>query len=148
LSMTKRPKHTFEPPNRGKVAKDGGQADNVPKQNFKWTINRCDRGGQFSVLKINIENFIENVIPKLQDFETMLWSEIEGKQGSHFVQLSDLSKTAQTRLEEISENDCDALFSLRISGKERIWGMRDINVLRIMWWDPDHLVCPSPKKHT
>jgi uncharacterized phage-associated protein len=29
-----------------------------------------------------------------------------------------------------------------------VWCIRHLNVMRILWWDPDHLVCPSVMKHT
>jgi hypothetical protein len=38
------------------------------------------------------------------------------------------------------------LFSLRITGKMRLWGIRDIETLRVLWWDPQHSVCPPLKK--
>ena len=36
----------------------------------------------------------------------------------------------------------------RISGPGRVWGIREEHVLDLLWWDPRHEVCPSPKKHT
>ncbi len=34
------------------------------------------------------------------------------------------------------------------NGKQRIWGIKDRNILKVLWWDPDHEVCPSLKKYT
>lgn len=84
---------------------------------------------------------------KLGAFEGMTWSDIE-RAGSHNVAIDKLSKPARDRLTEIKQDDLDELFSLRLSGKERIWGIRDRSVLRLLWWDPEHAVCPSTKKHT
>jgi len=42
----------------------------------------------------------------------------------------------------------DALYSLRLSGKLRLWGVRDRSVLQLLWYDPEHQVCPSPLKNT
>jgi hypothetical protein len=55
---------------------------------------------------------------------------------------------AQRRLTEIDRDEQAQLFSIRIAAKKRIWGIRDIVILRLLWWDPNHEVCPSPKKHT
>lgn len=77
----------------------------------------------------------------------MTWSGVMGN-GSHPVPLDNLTTEAVRRLEEIGQADVDELFSLRLSGKERIWGIRDRHILKVLWWDPDHLVCPSIKKHT
>ncbi|RKZ46349.1 MAG: hypothetical protein DRR00_24365, partial [Candidatus Parabeggiatoa sp. nov. 3] len=52
------------------------------------------------------------------------------------------------RLAEIHQDDIDELFSLRLSGKERLWGILDNHILKILWWDANHDVWPSKKKHT
>lgn len=88
------------------------------------------------------------VLAKLRDFESMTWLEIDGPTGSHGVPLHRLSKPAQQRLTELRQDDAAELFSLRITGKRRVWGILDEHVLRILWWDPEHQVCPSLKKHT
>jgi len=83
---------------------------------------------------------------KLRDFEHMTWLDIE-RGGSHPVEVSRIIREAQRRLQELRINQ-DPLFSLRLSGRERIWGVRVGNVLSVIWWDPKHAICPSEKKHT
>jgi hypothetical protein len=78
----------------------------------------------------------------------MTWAQIEGPTGSHFVEFEDLCPEAQKRLTEIGKDEQARLFSVRIAGELRVWGVRDIAILRVLWWDPDHSVCPSQKKHT
>ena len=77
----------------------------------------------------------------------MTWGEVEGR-GSHFVDVDNCSREAQKRLEEIKLDDLEQLFSLRIGGRKRIFGWRREAVLYVLWWDPDHKVCPSEMKHT
>lgn len=77
----------------------------------------------------------------------MKWSEIKSHQ-SHTVTVSTISNEAQKRLRDIQQDDIDELFSLRLSGTERIWGIRDGRVFYVLWWDPEHTVCPAHKKHT
>jgi hypothetical protein len=91
---------------------------------------------------------LENILPKIKAFESMTWSEIEGRTGSHFVEVDKIIPAAQRRLAERGQGDIDELFSLRLAGKPRIWGIRDRHILKVLWWDPGHQVCPSPKKHT
>lgn len=90
---------------------------------------------------------IRRVMGSLKSYETMTWSEIEGRR-NHFIKLSDCVKEARDRLQELQHDDVDELFSLRITGAERVFGIREMSVLSILWWDPGHQVCPSPKKHT
>lgn len=87
------------------------------------------------------------IINKLGDFETMTWGDIEGP-NNHSVEKYKLIKDAQQRLESINQDDVDELFSFRLNGRNRVWGIRDGQVFKLLWWDPEHQVCPSPKKHT
>jgi hypothetical protein len=40
------------------------------------------------------------------------------------------------------------MFRFRLAGEKRLWGFRDHAVFRVVWWDPEHEVCPSEKGHT
>ena len=90
---------------------------------------------------------VRDVRTKLAHYESMTWSSIEGP-NNHFVSVGDLAKAARDRLTAIRQDDVDELFSLRLSGKERIYGVRVEAVLRLLWWDPYHEVYPVEKKHT
>lgn len=87
---------------------------------------------------------------KLGHFEARTWHEIliESKKQNHSVPISDLSSDARQRLQDLQLDDVDSLISLRLAGKQRIWGILDNAVLQVLWWDPEHQVCPAPKKHT
>jgi hypothetical protein len=87
---------------------------------------------------------------KLSHFETMTWNEIlvRGRKQNHYVSRDDLSADAENRLVKLRQDDIDSLLSLHLGGKERVWGMMEGGVLRLLWWDPSHKVCPSLKKHT
>ena len=84
---------------------------------------------------------------KLKHFESMRWSDIE-RSGSHNIEVEDIHTDAFDQLVEFKLDDTEEVFSLRLSGKQRVWGIRDRNLLRLLWWDPLHEICPSPKKHT
>ena len=77
----------------------------------------------------------------------MMWKEILGRD-SHEVSVEAISKAAQKRLSEIKLDDFERLVSLRFMGSERLWGIKINNILKIIWWDPNHEVYPSKKKHT
>lgn len=64
------------------------------------------------------------------------------------VNIGALCLQARKRLSQIGQGDLDELTSLSLTGTQRVWGIRDVGVLTVLWWDPDHLVCPSLKKHT
>lgn len=58
-----------------------------------------------------------------------------------------LSKEAQNRLSEIKLY-YDSLFSLRLTGTLRLFGYIENSIFYTIWYDPEHEVCPAPKKHT
>lgn len=95
------------------------------------------------------ENIFSSTIwPKLRDYESMEWGIIEraqhGKQGkskNHFVNVKDLSKDARDRLSVLGVNE-DQLYSLRLDGLSRIYGIREVNVLEILWIDLSHEIYP------
>jgi hypothetical protein len=99
---------------------------------------------------LDTDVFVREVISKLRQFETMTWGEIlsathgkQGKSNSHAVELGKITPDAQKRLQEFNLDDADELISLRLTGVYRIWGLRDGQVLRILWFDEAHQVCPS-----
>lgn len=90
--------------------------------------------------------FWSRIYPKLAGFETMTWGDIKNG-GSHHISIENIIKPARDRLEELRMN-IDEVFSLRLSGRERIFGLRAGRLLKLLWWDPDHEIAPSNKKHT
>lgn len=113
-----------------------------------WHVSSIDSRGRWGWQGLSSKDLWERIHPKLIDFESMTWAEIKRSGNSHSVDISQLCKEAQRRLIEIDQDDLDDLFSLRLSGTERLWGIRDGRVMRLLWWDPNHEVCPSVKRNT
>lgn len=80
----------------------------------------------------------------------MTWDAIvvTAKKFNHAVSCDSLCKSAKNRLQELELDDLDELVSLRVSSKKRIWAIRQGQHCLLLWWDPDHEVCPSEKKNT
>ncbi|HTR23333.1 MAG TPA: hypothetical protein VMI10_05070 [Terriglobales bacterium] len=93
---------------------------------------------------------VHYVREKIKHFEALTWNEIlvRDRQNNHRVEIWKLCKTAQDRLSELKLEDVEELVSLRLAGRERVWGLLEHNVMTLLWWDPFHDVCPSLKKHT
>jgi hypothetical protein len=89
----------------------------------------------------------KEVMEKLHHFETMDERTIRA-QGSHPVGLEQCCKEAQDRLAAIQLDDLDEIMSFRLTGRGRVWCRMDRNVMLALWWDPDHLVCPSLRRYT
>ena len=101
--------------------------------------------------ELNVDGW-QKVIKKLGQFESRTWGQIEDgdpNDSSHLVATTDCpNPEVLRRLQDIKQDDTDYLFSLRLSSRERIYGILDGPVLKILWYDPEHAIWPSPKKHT
>ena len=99
-----------------------------------WT---CAMLGQADAFRVK-----DGLLP----YEQKTWMESVGT-GSVGTQkripVADLGSDAQHRLEELELDDEDALVEFRISYSERVWGVRRNDVCYLLWWDPDHEVCPG-----
>lgn len=115
--------------------------------NPAWQFSTVDIEGPWGWDKIIAESFMSEIIPKMKHFESMTWREILGPT-SHEVYVSQIGSSAQKRLEALKLDDVEKLVSLRFSGQQRLWGIKSDNILKLLWWDPEHEVYPSHKKHT
>ena len=92
----------------------------------------------------------DELLSRLQAWERMTWGEILLAPGSpsHPIPVENLSKKARDRLKVLRLEDLDELVSLRVNSTCRIFGILDAGVYKILWWDPDHRICPAQLKHT
>lgn len=93
-------------------------------------------------------NYASGFIKTLHDLEHMSWGEIIQTYGgkkrgtnSHFIPVCDLCTGAQKRLRELQIEE-DSIFSLRLQGKHRLFGLIDNGIFNIIWYDHNHAVCP------
>ena len=142
----KKPGRDFDPQER-KAPRGGSKIANYGEAHFRWRTSGIDCSGPFGWENANHELLFSHIVPKLHEFEMMLWREVEGD-AHHSCEVDGMCKEAQRRLIELGKDDCDTLFSLRFKGIERVWGIRDRQILNLLWWDPEHRVYPSKKKNT
>jgi len=117
-----------------------------------WAFKQCDLDSDKWSIKKS-DSFYDDILVKLISYEGMTWSEIQSASGgkkagkgtnNHFEDISEMSKEAQRRAREL-HLDVDQLFSLRLSGKERLYGILDNGVFSVLWYDAEHEVYPSAK---
>lgn len=98
--------------------------------------------------------FWKDIYPTLIHFEKKTWFEIEqetyygrgrNKTKHHSIKIAEITSEAKSRLEDLKIEDIDELFSIRLSGKIRIWGIRKQSHFQILWFDLKHEICPSLK---
>jgi len=135
-------------PQTEKSARINPQHSNTEFERPSWVLSIMDIDGPWG-WKIDANKMLE-IRQTLSNYESMNWREIlqNHNSGCHSIPTSKICKEAQVRLVELRQDDTDDLISLRKTGKERIWGIKDRDVLKILWWDPNHEVYPVEKKNT
>ncbi len=142
----KKPKRRITPAFVKKPRKDPYIIDTLSATPV-WQTGAIDLDGPWGWKKIEDGLFFSNILPKIQDLESMTWHEILGR-NHHEINIELISKEAQKRLRELRLDDFETLVSLRLTARQRIWGIKINNIFKILWWDPKHEVYPSKRKYT
>jgi hypothetical protein len=137
-----------EAPKPYKAARFAPSAAESDERKPLWSLAVLDQNGPWGWCKVEGAAILCEIHATLRNYESMEWNHILHKTGSHSIARYKLCKEAQTRLEEIGQADIDDLICLRKEGSQRIWGIKDRHILRVLWWDPDHGVYPVEKQHT
>ena len=151
MSREKKTKKNKGPIVKTIVKDDVSYEDKVPA----WMFDKVDKSGKFA-FDINRQDFNhQKFLDKIVSYSSMTWAELKiqthdnGKSKHHFLSVDDLSKDAQKRIEAMHlDEDTDRLYSIALENKLRIIGLRERDRFHVLWYDPQHDVCPSVKKHT
>ena len=129
--------------------KEPASAPIVSTQNRKlvWKVARIDDNSPWGWNQITCPDFLRNIWNKMRNFETMTWGEILGRH-HHAIAVNDIIEPAQNRLEQLGYDDQAELVSFRLSNTERIWAIRSGEDAFLLWWDPNHEICPSYLRRT
>lgn len=126
------------------AARSGGPAPH-DGETVVWSFAAADLDGDWGWRATAARDWWEGILPKLQHFESMTWSELLRASGGrsrgnnhHAVKVENLTAQAKKRLREIDADDAEELFSLRLAATTRIYGFRDGRALRLLWYDPWH----------
>ena len=112
-----------------------------------WQVSAIDIDGKWGWARIDCPFFFSNIWARMRNLETMTWDDILGRI-HHTVAVRTIIKPAQMRLQELGYDDREELVSFHLTGRQRLWAIRSGNVSYLLWYDPDHEICPSHKKHT
>ena len=120
----------------------------------RWLFSRCDFDHPKWGMACNSSN-LTKVFRYLSDLESQKWGEIltdksgRGKNTrSHEIDLTNLIKEAQVRAVDINVDEFDALCSISVGSRKRVWGYISDGLFYIIWFDMQHEICPTEKRHT
>jgi len=121
---------------------------------FRWSLDLADYRGKWGFdTKVFRDKWCKEIRPKLLSFEDFTWGQLASQpkgRGAgtkhHHVSVSNLIKDAQKRLKkDLKYDDIDEFFSLRLSGKIRIYGIIINEIIYLVWYDPMHEILPVRK---
>lgn len=119
-----------------------------------WSFRYVDMGFPFATKEELSSDVVEKILPALKHYSKHNWHEVRAmtrQKGSrcHSLAADSLSSKAKERLKWlILDDSIDDLFSFTVDGRRRIIGIKSGAVCNILWYDPNHDVSPSAKKHT
>lgn len=125
----------------------GGNPESYYAKAPSWRFSKADFDGEWSPRAILRE---EAVFNRLVSFERQTWGGIvTDKKNNHFIAPNQMIKAARKRIEELRYMEyADSLFSVRVGGRERLWGILADGIFYVVWYDQNHEICPSNLKHT
>ncbi|MER7822842.1 hypothetical protein ABTX85_09795 [Streptomyces sp. NPDC096097] len=91
------------------------------------------------------------ILAELRDFEQFTLNELRNTSdtfSAYGLPQAALCKEAYDRPASMRRDDMTEIHRLRLQGAQRLYGFLDGNVFHVVWWDPEHDVYPSKKKHT
>lgn len=123
---------------------------------FEWSLALADYDGKWGfTTEVFRSEWCGKILQKLKNYESNKWTEIanptSGRSSgtrNHHVVVSNLIKSAKKRLRELDLDDLDQLYSLRLEGKVRLYGVVHGHVFKIIWYDTNHEICPSKPRKT
>lgn len=119
----------------------------VAETHISWRFSKMDMTGEWSWKKLDRAT-LEAVRLKLSEYEKKTWAESYSKKGAGVkqVQTAGIVPAAEERLRRLQLDDAPGLWEFRLTGTQRVWGVRIGEVCYLIWWDPNHTVWPSSTK--
>ena len=112
-----------------------------------WRVSLLEMYTPFGWTEVDEASAVQ-IRERLGNYESMKWKEFVPSYRCHFIKRTNLCKEAQAHLEKIEQDDIDSVMSLGVTQKGRVFGILEHNILKILWWDPDHQICPMEKPNT
>ena len=135
-------------PQRSKNPRLAESPESLNGRRISWHLGLIDDDGPFGWQTVSRAELFDICRSKFKSFETMTWNEVLGRR-HHQLSPDSLSEAAKARLRAINQDDAiEQIVSFALGGKPRVIGIRDRAIFKILWYDPQHQVCPSTLQRT
>lgn len=138
----------------GKHIAQGGDPNCYYSEYPAWSFEDVDQE-MWAFTKENVGDlFWSEILPRMRNLEAQQWKEIlvANKKENHSIEMAGLNPCARSRLAD-KHIEAEAIHSLRVTAKHRLYGYIVGRVFHLLWADLNHgdnskCVCRSRKKHT
>ena len=151
MAHSKRSRHAIDL-KKTKHPREEKNAQSYYGFNVSFSFRKYDAGAPWATAADG-KPAVDGIFKMLRGVESAAWGDIRQASGgrslgtnSHPISIKELSKDAQDRADEIALSE-DVLFSMRLTGTVRLWGVIEPSDGRffVIWYDPEHKVCPVGK---
>ncbi|MEY8575546.1 hypothetical protein AALD01_14395 [Oscillospiraceae bacterium 21-37] len=128
---------------RSNASKHG---DGLYQLSPKWSFVKCDMQHERWGISQNAEH-LANMLARFKEWERVTWGDIltttagrKSNTQSHSMAVGILDKDAIKRLSVLKLDEYDMLYSLTITGRQRVWGImiEETGTFQLLWYDPNH----------
>ncbi len=135
-----------EKPSGTKTPAIGVQPPIYGDQKAAWRISKIQMTAPYGWHVMTAQE-VAQVKQKLETFEKSTWKElfVDNKHRNHRISAADLKCPIARKWMKDNMPDQDYLWTLRLSGAERIWGILSQDAYQIVFWDPDNLIWEVPR---
>jgi hypothetical protein len=123
--------------------------DEIMNRQIVWRFQDVDNEGSWGFAGLDGAGLVD-LMAKLGHFESMTVRELfyKGEEPGKQYDVEGLPAPTLARLVELRRDDETKLARLRLTGPCRLYGFMREHVFHVLWWDPQHQVYPSQKRHT
>ena len=123
---------------------------NLYQRTPSWSFLKCDTQHERWGIFKNTE-YLGGMLARFKEWERVTWGDIltttagrKSNTQSHPIPVEKLDKEAARRLTELHLDSYDVLYSLTITGKQRVWGImiEETGTFQLLGYDPRHEVYP------
>jgi len=144
--MAKKPKPSIvRAPVTNKIPHTSKEINDIENKLFRWRINSnfidLDHDEWGWKNHLDIKGFFDLLEKHLHRYESTEWHELQRQKSCHPLPVEKTVDKAQRRLSDRCP-DIDSLFQVSVGNKRRVWGVRKEDIFYLIWYDPDHTVCP------
>lgn len=105
-----------------------------------FSFCRFDGTRKWGAIEKNEAVNLWDIVTRIKGFETMTWEILRGDRTISHYPYENLSNECHEALLEIRMDEFDELWSLPLSGRKRLWGVRVDMFFLVLWYDPEHNV--------